>query len=220
MLRTDSGTDGEGDLRLCAPHAIVGDGGRQSRGVTRMLDLSTRLSNLPAVRGQAHWANHEYVRGWGVFGLPFDSGHVLVLRVFPENDFGPYRTVWYRDPGGSWSIYVDEARLDTVCPRYYGAASKHVGHADISLTWTGPTSLRVTMESPALDWTLTASSTRLLDFLNTISTALPLTTWRSRSIIRAREAPARALGMDHMRLSGVMPSGHRNNHASADVLYR
>ncbi len=64
------------------------------------VSLSAKLSDLPAVRGHAPWPNHEYVKGWGVFGLPFDSGHVLALRVFPENDFSPYRTVWHRDPGG------------------------------------------------------------------------------------------------------------------------
>ena len=68
------------------------------------VDLSAQLSDLPAVRGHAPWPNHEYVKGWGVFGLPFDSGHVLALRIFPENDFGPYRTVWHRDPAGRWSI--------------------------------------------------------------------------------------------------------------------
>jgi len=69
--------------------------------------LSAQLSDLPAARGRAPWPGHEYVKGWGVFGLPFDTGHVLALRVFPENDFSPYRTVWHRDPGGRWSIYVD-----------------------------------------------------------------------------------------------------------------
>jgi len=80
-----------------------------------MPDLSAKLSHLPAVRGHAPWPGHEYVKGWGVFGLPFDSGHVLALRVFPENDFGPYRTVWHRDPSGRWSIYVDGPRLDAAC---------------------------------------------------------------------------------------------------------
>jgi hypothetical protein len=36
-----------------------------------------------------------------VFALPFTSGHVLVLRVFPESSFGPYRAVWHRDPSGA-----------------------------------------------------------------------------------------------------------------------
>jgi hypothetical protein len=46
--------------------------------------------------GEAPWPGHEYVRGWGVFGLPFDSRHVLALRVFPQSSFGPYRTLWHR----------------------------------------------------------------------------------------------------------------------------
>lgn len=74
---------------------------------TTAVRLSAQLSDLPAVRGNAPWPHHEYVRGWGVFGLPFGSGHVLALRVFPENDFSPYRAVWHRDPGGRWPIYVD-----------------------------------------------------------------------------------------------------------------
>ena len=106
-----------------------------SKAVNR---LSVQLSNLPAVRGSAPWPDHEYVKGWGVFGLPFDAGHVLALRVFPENDFGPYRTVWHRDPGGRWSIYVDGPRLDTACPRYYGPACDFTGYAQIGLTWDGP----------------------------------------------------------------------------------
>jgi hypothetical protein len=53
--------------------------------------LSAQLEDLPAVPGRAPWPGYEYVRGWGVFGLPFDSGHVLGLRVFPQNDFAPYR---------------------------------------------------------------------------------------------------------------------------------
>lgn len=173
-----------------------------------MLDLASALSPLPGSRGQAGWAGHEYVRGWGVFGLPFDSGHVLALRVFPENSFAPYRTIWHRDPDGGWAIYVDGPRLDTACPRYYGAACRHTGYARIGLEWTGAATLRVSMDQPELEWTLTASSNWLLDGLNTVSAALPLTSWRPRPLLRARELMARALGMGHLQLSGVMPSGH------------
>src|SRR5918996_777232 len=141
-----------------------------------MLDLASKLSDLPVVRGESPWPDHEYVRGWGVFGLPFDSGHVLALRVFPESAFGPYRSVWHREPSGRWSIYVDGPRLDAACPRYYGAACDHTGYAHIGIIWTGPASLRVMMDSPSLDWTLTASSARFLGVLNTISAVLPLAT--------------------------------------------
>ena len=58
-----------------------------------MTSLSARASAIADRVGDAPWPDHEYVRGWGVFGLPFDSGHVLALRVFPDNSFAPYRTV-------------------------------------------------------------------------------------------------------------------------------
>jgi hypothetical protein len=140
--------------------------------------------------------------------LPFDSGHVLALRVFPQNDFGPYRTLWHRDPSGSWSIHVDGPRLDTACPRYFGAASDHSGFARIDLRWTGPASLRVTVDSPALDWKLTAMETRTLRFIDAVSACMPLWTWRPRALVHAREIVARRLGMGDLQLSGVTPSGH------------
>lgn len=174
-----------------------------------MLDLATTLTALPERQGEPPWPGHEYVKGWGVFGLPFDSGHVLALRVFPENDFSPYRTLWHRDPEGRWAIYVDGQSVDTACPRYYGQACAHVGYAGIQLEWTGPASLRVTMDEPALEWTLTARHSPVLRLLNTVSPRLPLSTWRSPRLVQAREAMARrVLGLGEIRMSGTMPSGH------------
>ena len=173
-----------------------------------MTDLAARLGDPPAVRGRFPWPDYEYVKGWGVFVLPFDSGHVLALRVFPENDFGPYRTLWHRDPAGSWSIHVDGPRLDTACPRYYGAACDHTGFAHVDLAWTSTETLRVVVDTPSLEWTLTATETWALRVLNPMSAAMPVSTWRPRSLVRSRELLARALGMGDVRLSGVMPSGH------------
>lgn len=64
------------------------------------------------------------------------------------------------------------------------------------------------MDSPAPEWTLTATATRPLSLLNTISAAMPIATWRRRSLIRARERLASTLGMGQLRLTGTMPSGH------------
>ncbi len=174
-----------------------------------MIDLAAMLEDLPAVRGRAPWPGHEYVKGWGVFGLPFDSGHVLALRVFPQNDFAPYRTIWHRDPRGRWAIYADAPRLDIACPRYYGAACDRTALARIRIEWTGPASIRVTMDAPPLEWTLTATDTPLLRMLNAVSARLPVSTWRPTPLIRARELLAgRVLGMGELRLFGIMPSGH------------
>ena len=174
-----------------------------------MTDLSVVLRDLPARRGQAPWHGHEYVKGWGVMGLPFDTGHYLALRVFPENDFAPYKTVWHRDPQGSWSIFVDGPRFDTACPRYYGPACDRVEHASIDIAWTAPMSLRVTVDATGLDWTLTARETQLLRALNAASARLPTWTWRPTALLRARELLAkRVLGMGDIRMRGAMPSGH------------
>ncbi|MFL6205114.1 MAG: hypothetical protein ACJ739_07155 [Acidimicrobiales bacterium] len=174
-----------------------------------MTNLASKLSELPARQGQAPWPDHEYVKGWGVMGLPFDSGHYLALRVFPENDFSPYKTVWHRDPDGQWSIFVDGPRFDTACPRYYGPACTRVEHASVDLTWTGPMSLRVTADEAHLNWTLNATETGLLRAINAMSARLPDWTWRRPSLLRARELLARrVLGMGDIRMSGTMPSGH------------
>lgn len=173
-----------------------------------MLNLSSELAELRPVRSSAPWAGHEHVRGWGVFNLPLASGHVLGLRVFPENDFGSYRSVWHRDPAGGWTILVDGPRLDTACPRYFGAACERTGHAGIDIRWTGPATAQVTVDELGLDWTFTASTTPLLSTLNTLSRAMPLSSWRPRPLLRARERMARALGMGELQMSGVMPSGH------------
>jgi hypothetical protein len=173
------------------------------------LDLESRLSRLSPHRGHAAWRDHEYVRGWGVFGLPFATGHVLALRVFPDNDFSPYRTLWHRRRDGQWSIYVDGPRLETACPRYYGAACAHTAFARIGVEWTGPASLRILMDEPELEWTLTAYETPILRMVNAASSLMPLWTWRPASLLRAREVlAARLLGMGDIRLSGTMPSGH------------
>jgi hypothetical protein len=56
--------------------------------------------------------------------------------------------------------------------------------------------------------TLTAAEILVLRVLNMIGAAMPLATWRSRPLIRARERLARTLGMRRLRMTGTMPSGH------------
>ena len=122
-------------------------------------------------------------------------------RSAPANSCGTscrYQRRWSR-PSYAWR---------TACPRYFGAACHFTGYARIGLTWAGPATLRVTMDSPALAWTLTATSTRILALLNTMSAAMPLATWRLRSLVRAQQRLAITLGMGQLQLTGTMPSGH------------
>ena len=81
--------------------------------------------------------------------------------------------------------------------------------ARVDVRWTGPSSLRVTMDEPALDWALEVTATRLLRALNVVSWRMPLWTWKRPPFVRARELIAqRLLGMGAVRMRGAMPSGH------------
>ena len=140
-----------------------------------------RPGNTPV--GSA-WPGHEYVNGWGLLSQAFESGDVLALRVFPEGTFGGFCAVWHRDPAGRWSIHVDSPRPQTACPRYFGAAAHHTAGTGIRVDWTGPASVRVTMDRPSLDWTFTASTTPVLELVNAVNAALPPATWRHRRLVR------------------------------------
>ena len=66
----------------------------------------------------------------------------------------------------------------------------------------------MTFRRPALDWSLTATSTRILDCRNAIGAAMPLATWRPRPVVRLRGRLAGAPGMGQLQMTGTMPSGH------------
>lgn len=172
------------------------------------MDLRAELAHLEPHVVPSEWPGHEHVRGYGVFGLPFSSGHVLALRVFPESDFAPYITVWHRDPAGTWSIYYQAPRADVACPRYYGAAAGHNEPASIHVTWTGPAMLSIRVERPALTWTVWPHEPAVLGLMNAVSRRLPLWTWKAQWLLTPREWMARLLGIGRIELAGLMPSGH------------
>jgi hypothetical protein len=67
----------------------------------------------------------------------------------------------------------------------------------------------VLVDEPALAWSMSMRSTRLLDVVNAIGARLPLWTWRPTTLVALRNWMARCvLGMGDVQLSGRMPSGH------------
>jgi hypothetical protein len=172
------------------------------------VNLQAQLANLQPAVVSSPWPHHEHVQGYGVFGLPLSSGHVLALRVFPINDFAPYTTVWHRDASGAWTIYYDAPRPDVACPRYYGPATERIQQARIAVRWNGPAELLITMAEPRLDWTARFKEPSAWVPLNRISARLPFWTWQHQGFLKPREWIARLLGMGTLQLAGVMPSGH------------
>lgn len=150
----------------------------------------------------------EYFRGWVIHSHPFDSGHVLVLRVFPENVFAPYEAIWHRDPEGEWTIYVDGPRLDTACPRFFGAAARDSLFADISLEWTGPMDLTVEMDDPELIWTVSMAASPLVSLSNATTANVPEALARTRPMTRTMEMMGNLLfDLGEIDLAGVTPNG-------------
>jgi hypothetical protein len=155
------------------------------------------------------WPGIEHVRGFGVFGAPFASGHVLALRAFPENDFAPYKTIWHRSPEGAWSIFVDAPRPDIACPRYFGSAASLIQSACIRLTWTGPARLRVEMDAPEFVWDLEMASSPVLNLMNVANPRFPERVRRAPGMLHAMESMAdRVLGLGRVTLAGITPNGH------------
>lgn len=167
--------------------------------LVRRIRPQTRRSPLPG-REHQHW--------WGIIAYPFNSGHVLALRVSPENDFTPFTSVWHRSPDGEWSIYVDGPRLDTACPRYWGAATEHVQLTDISVEWTGPQELLVEMAAPQLRWTASMDSGPTVRAANAVSRRLPESVLRSRPVVRIVERMSDHLfDLGDVTLATPVPNG-------------
>ena len=173
------------------------------------MNLAAKARAIEPRTGRSPWDGHEFGRGYAVLSLPLDSGHLLGLRVFPQNDFAPYVSVWHRPPGDGWAIYVDGPSLETACPRYWGPATRSTALASIEVDWTGPNDLRVSMAGPELEWTLSMGASPPLRSLNAVDSALPRWTWRVAPLLRFREWVAQhVLGYGDIRLSFTSASGH------------
>ena len=171
--------------------------------------LAGRATAIEQRTEESPWADHEYVRGYGVLVLPFSAGDLLALRVAPQNPFAPYASVWHRSRGGEWSIFVDGPALETACPRYWGPVTRRTALASIEVTWTGPSTLRVAMDDPALEWTMTVATTPTRRLASALNAALPLWTWRRGPLLRAKEWLARRLlGVGDVQFGFTTPSDH------------
>lgn len=173
------------------------------------MNLASELQSIEPKVTTSPWSGYEHVRGYAVMMLPFSSGHLLGLRVWPQNDFAPYVSVWHCTPEGHWSIYIDGPSLKTTCPRYWGPALKHSKLTDINLAWTSQNKLQVEMKEPQLQWTMSMSEPSFLQKVNKISATLPRWTWKFSYLLRARKWMAKKfIDMGDIQFSFVTASGH------------
>lgn len=180
--------------------ALVADAATSPRALAAALEGAPRL---PAGTGERY-------DGYGVVGLPFESGDLFALRRWPASSIGPaYTSVWHRDPSGQWTIYSDlHARY--ACPRYVGAMADASVVTPIHVTWTAADSFTVQAPRVSLAWSVTLASTRATRLLDRTAALLPARAWRSPLALAALGPLAGALlGAGRLALAGVMPSGHR-----------
>lgn len=150
----------------------------------------------------------ERFAGYGVMGLPFASGHYLAFRRFPSTPFGGggYRSVWLRDPAGSWTFHID-APADESCPRYFDQAITASVRSDIAIDWSGPSRLTVRVAG-VLSWSMQLSTTRATALMSAAGGLLPEAAWESRTVLAAMGRMAGpVLGAGRIRLAGRVPNG-------------
>lgn len=169
--------------------------------------LAQALESRPRLPGGPDW---ERVRGYGVFGLPFRSGHVLAMRRFPASSIGPsYTSVWHRDPAGRWAIHQDQDP-QFACPRAFGPAIDDASVVPISVEWTGPDRFRVAIDGDGLRlrWDVALKQTLVTRALSAFATILPRSVRRHpRTLALTARVAGPLLGAGRLRLAGHVPSG-------------
>ncbi|KAA0111720.1 hypothetical protein [Mycolicibacterium sp. P1-5] len=150
----------------------------------------------------------DRVSGFGIMGLPFDSGHYLAYRDFGVSSFSPaYRSVWHRDPDGVWTFYATTP-AEQSCSRYFSSATTVPAvECDITMSWLDPWSLVISIPG-LLRWTVGMSSTPVTRAVSKLGHAMPEWAWASRSVLAGMGRVAGPLlRSGEMRLTGTAPNG-------------
>ncbi len=150
----------------------------------------------------------ERFAGFGVMGLPFESGHYLALRHFPTASFAPaYLSVWHRDPAGNWTFYATTP-AEQSCARYFSSATGDGAvQCDIEVTWITPWWFRVTIPG-LLDWSVHMKTTPASWLLSKVGGWLPEAAWTNRSMLGViGRVAGMTLGAGDIRLAGAAPNG-------------
>jgi hypothetical protein len=152
-------------------------------------------------------AQRERFRGYGVLGLPFESGHVLGLRRFPASSIGSgYTSIWYRSPEGRWSFW-STAEPEVSCARYTGEVSDDTRQTAIRLAWPESYRLTIAADDLSLSWEVTFAASPASSALSALSQRLPGQFLANERVLRALGPVAGTLlGTGRLALTGRMPN--------------
>ena len=152
-------------------------------------------------------SQRERFRGYGVMGLPFETGHVLGLRRFPVSSIGPaYTSIWHRSPDGRWSFWLTAAP-EVSCARYSGEVSDDTHQTAIRLAWPEPYQLTIAADDPVLSWEVTFAATPTSRALSALAQRLPGPFLARENVLRVLGPVAGTfLGAGRLALTGRMPN--------------
>jgi hypothetical protein len=147
--------------------------------------------------------------GYGIVGLPFQSGHVLALRRFPASSIGPgYTAVWHRNPSDRWTFY-STVPPEVSCARYFGGEVARNVMTPIDIVWVD--SMRFTVfVGTAVRWHVTLGTSLATGLFNTLAGAIRVHLWKQPAVPRLMGLVAKAtLGTGRLNLTGLTPNGYR-----------
>ncbi|MEO8262341.1 MAG: hypothetical protein ABI566_07200 [Pseudolysinimonas sp.] len=149
----------------------------------------------------------ERFTGYGVMGVPFSSGHYLVLRDMLATSLGTaYRAIWHRDPAHRWTIYTT-ADPNVSCPRYFGSATAVEQVDAITVSWRDEWTVDVIMGA-RLSWQLKLAATPATRAMTSMASAMPERAWDSAAVLGPMGPMAGGfLRSGRVRLRGHTPNG-------------
>ena len=149
----------------------------------------------------------ERFSGWGVMGLPFQSGDILATRRFPVTSVGPgYTSVWYRNPEGEWTIYAD-VPPETACPRFFGSAVARAVVCPITLEWTADDALHVEVPEDGLSCDIVVTQTPASRAMNLMAATFPEWAWRNPRVLGLTAKMAGLmLRAGRLSMAGIAPN--------------
>lgn len=165
-------------------------------------------TTIAANPGLARGSDERFT-GYGAMGVPFSGGCHLGLRDMVASSLGtPYRTVWYRDPMGRWTIFTS-VDPDVSCPRYFGSVTAVERVPAIDVTWRDDWTVDVTIGA-RLSWRLRLGATPATRSMTLLGGATPPLAWNSTAVLGAMSPMARGvLRSGRIRLRGRTPNGPR-----------
>jgi len=166
-------------------------------------EVAALMERYPFVpSGPGHW-----LAGYGIIGVPFESGDVLALLRFVGSSIGPpYTAVWHRDRSGIWRVFADvEAPVSR--PRFAVGGTVSQVPGPVSLRWSDPNTLHIGVPAAPLHWTVNMSNTRFTSALNQVLRNARPPVMYSRSALRVLELMGRlALRTGRLTLRGAAGS--------------